>query len=432
MDTKIDTTIDMTQFPVLKGIIDEFNEYLNGKDGWEIITSACTQHQIDTLGRDMCLENIKAQTVDNWKDNMWSMVIDDTLVDILTRCIQRMYKVKWVAMTTHAIKKKIIFSAEAYKFTSLKIADTDFRKMSGIKKELAILPLLEKIEEYLKEEKYGNERQKFEVMITSKGLHHTLNSYAEWFCDKAFSAEFREAKGTYLKPAKFVRTIFGEHFGDTEISILASNIADKLREAHFKSDTDRVELSENPSEIYTLASDSEFPSCMADKPESWFKLYDALPNTCIAYIFEDGLLRARALVHDEVLDLDTGNTYRIMDRIYAENANCLALMKVWARKNGYYIKSEQASDVHWYTCPEDDSTKGLLNICIPCNFTKEQFECIPYVDTFYLLDINNPTRLYSQRQYNDGEGPYKERKFIDLQTTFGKVDWLCTPAKSED
>lgn len=428
----MNTTIDMTQFPVLKGIIDNFNEYLNSKDGWQIVCSTCTQHQIDTLGRDACFEEIKAQTVDNWKDNMWSMVIDDTLVDILTRCIQRRYKAKKVSMTTHAIKKKIMFSAEEYKFTCLKIADTDFRKISGIRKELAVLPLLEKIEEYLKEEKYGNERQKFDVMITSTGLHHTLNNYAEWFCDKAFSAEFREAKGTYLKPAKFVRAIFGEHFNDTEISILASDIADKLREAHFKNDADRVQLSENPSEVYTLEADSEFPSCMVDKPESWFKLYDKLPNTCIAYIFEDGLLRARALVHDEVLDLDTGNTYRIMDRIYAENADYLALMKVWAKKNGYYTKHEQASDVDLYVVPEDESTKVLSNICIPCNFTKEQFEYIPYVDTFYLLDINDPTRLYTQKQYNDGDGPYKVRKFIDLQTTYGKVNWLCTPAKGEN
>ena len=421
----MDSKIDMTQFPVLKGIIDEFTEYLNGKDGWQIITGACTQHQINTLGRDACLEELKAQTVDNWVDNMQAEIIDDRLMDVIVKCVQRMYAAKNVVTHIPALKRKLMHNSASYRYTSIKIADTDFRRMSGIKKSLAVFPSLENLEKYLREEHFGNERQKFAVYLYAKGLHAALNYYTEWFFGELFSPEFRETKGTYLKPVKLVRMVFGDDFDSSELSTLAGYIADGLRELHFRNDTDRVELSEYPSEIYTLNADSEFPSCMADKPESWFKLYDALPNTCIAYIFEDGLLKARALIHDEVLDLDTGNTYRIMDRIYAENADYFALMKVWARKNGYYTKNEQASDVHWYTCPEDESTKSLPNICIPCDFTKEQFENIPYVDTFYLLDINDPTKLYSQKQYHDGEGPYKERKFIDLHTACGTVNWLC-------
>lgn len=119
-----------------------------------------------------------------------------------------------------------------------------------------------------------------------------------------------------IKPVKFLRAAFPA-LTEQEAALVGQTVADTFRQEFLKS-IEVVRVSNYPSRIYTGNYSSALRSCMKNKDEEMFDLYDDLPNTRIAYIIdgdEDGCIIARALLHDEVRNEDTGEIIKVMDRI---------------------------------------------------------------------------------------------------------------------
>lgn len=408
-------------YELLQSAIDQCNEYLNSDEGWKIVSYAVPISRIDEIGRDAALEEIKNQSVDNWHERMNTLTIDDKLVDIMCNCLYRGYIRKGASAIKSAIRAKIHSPSFDYPFTYLKIASSNPTKISGIRKDRIKPYLLGFIESSLA--RTGKAADMASTMKI-KGLHYTLNMYSSLpGCIGYIPEDFREKKGTYLKPAKFLKAVFGEDFSSSEISTIAGEIADKLREIAHKGDTGEVQVSNMPSEIYTWATDEGMDSCMSELATSYFRLYDNMPNTRIAYIVDSdtGYLVARALIHDRVVDEYTGKVYKMMDRIYYANSDWLAIMIVWAKQNGYLRKASQSADEYTFITPEGDDVY-LSNISVDCGeIKKAQFSNVPYVDTFPVFDTKHPTRLYSREDYEVTDTDY-----VKLRSTEGYIRWLCT------
>jgi hypothetical protein len=60
----------------------------------------------------------------------------------------------------------------------------------------------------------------------------------------------------------------------------------------------------------------------------------------LIFLTDDGKLRSRALLWDEVID-NHGVKYKFMDRIYSIYDHDVYLFKSWAKENGYITKLEQ-------------------------------------------------------------------------------------------
>lgn len=203
-----------------------------------------------------------------------------------------------------------------------------------------------------------------------------------------------------IKPVKFLRAAFPA-LTEKQAALVGQTVADVFRQEFLES-IEAVKVSGHPSLIYTGNYTSSFRSCMKNKDEEMFELYDDLPNTRIAYITdddEDGCIIARALLHDEVRNEDTGEIIKVMDRIYAEDGDCEAMMINYAKAHGYYRKIKQALNVDRYVAPDmkpgDDYVDlERMSIAAP-RCEPDMYSLVPYIDTFNEYSTATPGRLYT-------------------------------------
>lgn len=208
------------------------------------------------------------------------------------------------------------------------------------------------------------------------------------------------SKRHIIKPVKFLRAAFPA-LTEKQAALVGQTVADMFRQEFLKS-IEAVRVANYPSEIYTKNYTSSLRSCMKNKDEEMFELYDDLPNTRIAYITdgdEDGCIIARALLHDEVRNEDTGEIIKVMDRIYAEDGDCEAMMINYAKAHGYYRKIRQALNVDRYVAPDmkpGDDYVDLPNMSIAAPHCKsDTYSLVPYIDTFNEYSTATPGRLYT-------------------------------------
>lgn len=208
------------------------------------------------------------------------------------------------------------------------------------------------------------------------------------------------SKRQIIKPVKFLRAAFPA-LTEKQAALVGQTVADMFRQEFLKS-IEAVKVSNIPSLIYTGNYTSSLRSCMKNKDEEMFELYDDLPNTRIAYITdgdEDGCIIARALLHDEVRNEDTGEIIKVMDRIYAEDGDCEAMMINYAKAHGYYRKIRQALNVDRYVAPDmkpGDDYVDLPNMSIAAPHCKPNtYSLVPYIDTFNEYSTATPERLYT-------------------------------------
>jgi hypothetical protein len=188
----------------------------------------------------------------------------------------------------------------------------------------------------------------------------------------------RERAGIFLKPARLLQAMFPDMSSD-QISVLAGKLADALR-LNAIPNTRNVKVSESPSEVYTINSNN-LSTCMAGKEPRRFKIYDDLKHTKIAYIVEGDHLMARALLHDNVKNLETGETFKMMDRIYCANADYQAVMAQYAIENGYHRKKYQGGGCHDYI--DTANNEYRIEYCsIECDDLTSKYKEVPYIDTF--------------------------------------------------
>ena len=207
-----------------------------------------------------------------------------------------------------------------------------------------------------------------------------------------------------------------------DVSMMVETIQDHIKYL-YHADTSIVQVSEDIIEVYEMPG--EVGSCMQDKSWYRYEMYNNLPDTTIAYITNNNILVARALLHEaHVVNNDgTTETVKLMDRIYAATNIYLITMKRWAAENGYYVKERQGSGVRVYVGPNKDR-RTFDNMYIRCRQIKfGGYEEVPYMDTFNATAIGDD-KIWAGRYYHTDD---KENKFIVYITSDedGYVYGLC-------
>lgn len=128
-------------------------------------------------------------------------------------------------------------------------------------------------------------------------------------------------------------------------------------------------------------------SCMR-QPErnKYLTLYSVNHEQCslISYLDEEGKVRARALLWNEVFDHDNDQqTYKLMDRIYSVYDHDVEFLKKWASDNGYITKAYQNSKTETIY----NINGEVKNLRLYVKLKKEFLTYVPYLDTFKYYNL---------------------------------------------
>lgn len=195
------------------------------------------------------------------------------------------------------------------------------------------------------------------------------------------SDEDIEARSIKIKVGAAVKSLLQGGAKEQEIALFCDLLMEEIKLAY--ANRYEVEVSDKPSAIYAMHS--AFRSCMTDKRQETFEIYDAVPGIKIAYIKSQDLLWARALLHESTY---YRKPIKLMDRIYFADSYYLAAMKKFAKDNGYWYKTAQALDWDEYT-DGFGNKKRFSGLKIPTGDILHKFLCAPYIDTFYNLIEKN-------------------------------------------
>ena len=128
-------------------------------------------------------------------------------------------------------------------------------------------------------------------------------------------------------------------------------------------------------------------SCMRYREKnSYMNIYAVNPEKVkmLVHINEDGKLRTRALLWEEVYD-QNGNKFKVMDRIYSVYDYEVLSFKKWATDNNYIYKKEQSSKKERLFVTPD----GTMDLKLKVKLDKWKIEYYPYIDTFKFLNYSN-------------------------------------------
>ena len=193
-----------------------------------------------------------------------------------------------------------------------------------------------------------------------------------------------------IKIGRFVRKFISEksfiQFGITDQTI--ESFVNSFK-SYFNSTTSSIKIIEGSEilkwyldENYYTPNDMRFGSlwnsCMRYHDRNkYMTLYAKNPNIKMAVFLVDGKVRCRALLWDDVKDLD-GKSYKVMDRIYSVYDHDVILFKNWANENGYISK--------WTQSAKSEKTFDVGGIATTIDLIIKlenyQFRYYPYLDTF--------------------------------------------------
>ena len=193
-----------------------------------------------------------------------------------------------------------------------------------------------------------------------------------------------------IKIGRFVRKFISEksfiQFGITDQTI--ESFVNSFK-SYFNSTTSSIKIIEGSEilkwyldENYYTPNDMRFGSlwnsCMRYHDRNkYMTLYAKNPNIKMAVFLVDDKVRCRALLWDDVRDLD-GKSYKVMDRIYSVYDHDVILFKNWANENGYISK--------WTQSAKSEKTFDVGGIATTIDLIIKlenyQFRYYPYLDTF--------------------------------------------------
>lgn len=155
-------------------------------------------------------------------------------------------------------------------------------------------------------------------------------------------------------------------------------------------------------------------SCMADVSSSYFDIYMDNPKVCKLIILfdENGTIEGEKYVSDKIIGrclLWTTNKGQVMDRIYTIRDSDVELFKEFGKKNGFWWKACQDSDNDFRM---ENGTSSIDNPSLTIQLDDSDFEEYPYMDTFYMLDVDSNTLT------NDSDNSYDRM----LRSTGGGYD----------
>jgi hypothetical protein len=211
---------------------------------------------------------------------------------------------------------------------------------------------------------------------------------------------FKEKKNRVsIKIGRFVRKFLSEQsFRDFGISNKDIESFVNLYKSYFTPDKNNLIIVEgedikkwysenNYATTCGLRTGTLWNSCMRQAERNKFmELYSVNTDICRMLIFltDDGKLRSRALLWDEVID-NNGVKYKFMDRIYSIYDHDVYLFKSWAKENGYITKLEQSAKNELLFDINGTSQDLRLKIKLT-NFNLDYY---PYLDTFKFFDPIN-------------------------------------------
>ena len=124
-------------------------------------------------------------------------------------------------------------------------------------------------------------------------------------------------------------------------------------------------------------------SCMRQSERNKFmNLYVFNDVKMLVLLADDGVVRARALLWDNVKDFNSDNTYKFMDRIYTVYDHDVDVFKKWAKENGYLTKWEQNAKTELYIDIDGNPERKHLYVILE----KHNLSYYPYLDTFKYYD----------------------------------------------
>jgi hypothetical protein len=137
-------------------------------------------------------------------------------------------------------------------------------------------------------------------------------------------------------------------------------------------------------------------SCMRQSERNKFMNLYVLNDVKMLVLFsEDGKVRARALLWEEVKEFDSDKTYKFMDRIYTVYDHDVDIFKKWAKENGYLTKWEQNAKSELYIDVDGNPKRMHLYVILD----KHNLSYYPYLDTFKYYEIWKG-RFSNSQNYN--------------------------------
>ena len=137
-------------------------------------------------------------------------------------------------------------------------------------------------------------------------------------------------------------------------------------------------------------------SCMRQSERNKFMNLYVLNDVKMLVLFsEDGKVRARALLWEEVKEFDSDKTYKFMDRIYTVYDHDVDIFKKWAKENGYLTKWEQNAKSELYIDVDGNPERMHLYVILD----KHNLSYYPYLDTFKYYEIWKG-RFSNSQNYN--------------------------------
>lgn len=137
-------------------------------------------------------------------------------------------------------------------------------------------------------------------------------------------------------------------------------------------------------------------SCMRQPDRNKFMtLYSVNPVKMLVLLTDDGQVRARALLWDEIKEFNSNNVYKFMDRIYTVYDHDVDIFKKWAKDNGYLTKWEQNAKSELYVDIDGNPERKHLYVILE----NHNLSYYPYLDTFKFYDTYKG-RFSNSQNYN--------------------------------
>lgn len=137
-------------------------------------------------------------------------------------------------------------------------------------------------------------------------------------------------------------------------------------------------------------------SCMRQPERNKFMNLYVFNNVKMLVLFtDDGKVRARALLWNNVKEFDSDETFKFMDRIYSVYDHDVDIFKKWAKENGYLTKWEQNAKSELFIDIDGVPERKHLYVILE----KHNISWYPYLDTFKYYDPYKG-RFSNSQNYN--------------------------------
>ena len=230
------------------------------------------------------------------------------------------------------------------------------------------------------------------------GFQHNLN-----MTDEDDTPEFRAAKGTYLKPSRFVKAFLeaqGVYPSDQEVLNYGQKLAELLRDRATKESKIysgfEVKVTSTPSKVYGMTykyGGNLGDSCMNNKDPEMFELYDSSPNIeCVYVVDSDEVLIGRTIVAKNVVMND--KKVSVAFRLYYKDSLVQSFLKSWLLDNGYYVPKSDSYVSEGFIDPEIKETVYPEKMYFDTEIDMMELSMVPYVDQFQQVNSDSTYTYY--------------------------------------